>query len=306
MISSDFELPGTGWKPEKKSRKDLNIEHDQVMPLLEQLPLQHYLQERKKLPASVDLRRWSTGVKFQGGFNTCAAHVVATLLGYFEKRAYGRHVPPSRLFLYKVAKNFLQETGDDGVYIRQVMGVLSAVGVPPEKYWPYLKPGTLKKPNSVDARIDVEPTPFCYAVASDYKAIKYYRLDHDKTVDSAALLRRARSHLASQLPFAFGIPLYPSITHATISGKIPYPEQGEKAIGNHAVVAMGYSDNELVENASGTKTRGALLVQNSWSKKWGREGFGWLPYEYITGGLANDFWSLTHADWLDTAKFKRR
>src|SRR4029079_7943803 len=81
------------------------------------------LAKRRRLPKRVDLRQWAGPVYFQGGFNTCNAHVVAGLLTYFETRAFDRCEPPSRLFLYKVAKNFLQTADDTGVYIRQVMGV---------------------------------------------------------------------------------------------------------------------------------------------------------------------------------------
>jgi hypothetical protein len=33
-------------------------------------------------------------------------------------------------------------------------------------------------------------------------------------------------------------------------------------------------------------------------------GYGWLPYHYITEGLADDFWSLVKADFVDTDIFK--
>src|SRR6185295_19104498 len=74
---------------------------------------------KKRMPAKVDLSQWAGPVQFQGGFNTCNAHVVAGLVTYFEKKAHGNDIAPSRLFLYKVAKNFLQQNDDSsGVYIR--------------------------------------------------------------------------------------------------------------------------------------------------------------------------------------------
>ena len=33
-------------------------------------------------------------------------------------------------------------------------------------------------------------------------------------------------------------------------------------------------------------------------------GYGWLPYDYVLKGLANDFWSLVQADFVDTDLFK--
>ena len=134
--------------------------------------------------------------------------------------------------------------------------------------------------------------------------MSYYRLDEDTDMNGNVLLRIARSHLASQLPFAFGFPLYSSIMQSMQSGKIPFPTDKDTHVGNHAVVAMGYSDSVTVKNAEGNTTKGALLIQNSWSKDWGDNGFGWLPYAFVTQGLAQDFWSLTQADWFDGSKFQ--
>jgi C1A family cysteine protease len=32
-------------------------------------------------------------------------------------------------------------------------------------------------------------------------------------------------------------------------------------------------------------------------------GYGWLPYDYVTRGLAVDWWSLLKEAWIDTGKF---
>jgi C1A family cysteine protease len=37
---------------------------------------------------------------------------------------------------------------------------------------------------------------------------------------------------------------------------------------------------------------------------WGENGYGWLPYEYVLKGLADDWWSLLKNEWVDTGKFK--
>ncbi|MEM1412189.1 MAG: C1 family peptidase [Pseudomonadota bacterium] len=303
MNASVFEL-GTGWVPETHSKQDLHHAHEHVTPHLERLGVHAASRLGHRLPAKADLRRWATPVRFQGGYNTCSAHVVAALLGYFEKRAEGRYVAPSRLFLYKAAKNFLRESGDNGTYIRQVMGVLRALGAPPEKYWPYLKAGTMKAPRRDDPRIDAEPTAFCYAIAGDYKAVNYYRLDRPDQPDPEALLQRARAHLAAGLPFAFGFPLLPSLALSVRSGRLLPPKDGEQPIGNHAVVAMGYSDRVVIgDPAKGyPKTRGAFLIQNSWSRDWGEQGFGWLPYAFVREGLCADFWTLVKAEWVDLGR----
>ena len=57
------------------------------------------------------------------------------------------------------------------------------------------------------------------------------------------------------------------------------------------MVAVGYDDKETV---------GALFIRNSW----GEEGYGWLPYEYILRGLAEDLWSVLKKEWIDTSQFQ--
>lgn len=293
---------GTGWMPDPPDARDLTPAHPRMKAELGRLGILRLLQRPKRIPPRVDLRQWAGPVYFQGGFDTCAAHVVAGLLAYFENKARGREVAASRLFLYKVAKNFLQTTDDTGVYIRQVMGVLKLIGAPPERYWPYPDPGTYTQPRTSDPLLAAEPSAFCYAVAADYQAVTYYRLDQEG-VDPSRLLRLARAHLASQVPFAFGFPLFPSILGAKTTGLVPAPAAGEQSVANHAVIAVGYDDSLQIGEGP-TATTGALLFKNSWSDAWGQQGYGWLPYEYILQGRTRDFWTLTRAEWTDTGAFQ--
>ena len=59
------------------------------------------------------------------------------MIEYFEKRADGKYIDASRLFLYKVTRNLLNFKGDTGAFLRSAMGAITLFGVPPEEYWPY-------------------------------------------------------------------------------------------------------------------------------------------------------------------------
>jgi C1A family cysteine protease len=103
----------------------------------------------------------------------------------------------------------------------------------------------------------------------------------------------------------FGFTVYSSHVQAAKTRKIPYPTQGEKTVGGHAIVAAGCDDKMKIKNSTGgaKETTGALLVRNSWSTGWGDKGYGWLPYEYVLKGLADDWRSLLKNEWIDTGNF---
>jgi C1A family cysteine protease len=239
------------------------------------------------------LRPWCSPMEDQQTIGSCTAHAGVGLVEYFERRAFGKHIDASRLFLYKVTRNLLKWTGDTGAFLRSTMYALTLFGVPPEEYYPY---------NIAD--LDKEPSAFCYAFAQSYQAISYYRLDPPGTARDA-LLARIKTELSKGLPSMFGFTVYSSISQGNTTGKIPYPTRGERVEGGHAIDAVGYDDNLKIKNTNpgGIETTGALLIRNSWGTGWGSAGYGWLPYKYVLDGLATDWWSLIKSEWIDTGQF---
>lgn len=235
------------------------------------------------LPASVDLRKGCSPIENQQDLGSCTAHAAIGLLEYYERKAFGKHVDASRLFLYKVTRRLLGWKGDTGAYLRTAMQALVLFGAPPEKYWPY----TVSK-------FEDEPDAFCYQFASNYQTVQYYRLDPPGT-PAEKLLLTIKQLLASGMPSMFGFTVYSSLGDGP---DIPFPTSKDKVDGGHAVMVVGYDDKHRIGNATG-----AIMIRNSWGLDWGSQGYGWLPYQYVLEGLATDWWSLVRAEFADIKPF---
>lgn len=281
-----------GWRPDFPDFRDYTLTSESVEPIYSKAGVLET--SESTLPKAVDLRKWCSPVEDQGELGSCTANAGVGMVEYFERKAFGKHIDASRLFLYKATRNLMHETGDTGGYLRVTMGALALFGAPPEEYWPYDV-----------GKFDDEPPSFCYAFAQSYKSLKYVRLDPvDKQPEK--VLAQIKANLAASLPSMFGFTVYSSITQADKQGgKIPFPSKGEKIEGGHAIMAVGYDDSLTVTNQDdGSETTGAIMIRNSWGTEWGDEGYGWLPYEYVLKGLAEDWWTLIKGEWVDTGAFK--
>lgn len=281
---------GMGWIPDYPDFRDYTEETEEVKSVIGM----SRISKGKSSPVSVDLREWCSPIEDQGALGSCTAHAGVGVIEYYERKSFGRHIDASRLFLYKVTRNLMKMKGDTGAYLRTTMGAMVLFGVPPEEYWPY---------GEDEKEFDKEPPAFCYAFAQNYQTVKYFR--HDPPGSKAdKVLGKVKAYLMKGHPAMFGFTVYNSIEQAGSTGKIPFPSRKEKIEGGHAIVAVGYDDKMKIKNKYGkTETTGALLIRNSWGKGWGEGGYGWLPYEYILRGLAEDFWSVLKKEWIETGQF---
>lgn len=300
-IPETNEILGTGWLPPLPDLRDYTEEEPNITEIAQKLGIIAKRGRLLSLPADVDLRSWCSPIENQGRLGSCTAHAAVGVVEYFERRAFGKHIESSRLFVYKATRNLMGVVGDTGAWLRNTMGALVLCGIAPEKYWPY----TDRKQPDQEPYFDLEPPAFVYAVADNYEALRYFCHDPlDRNVPTSSVLATVKRYLAAGIPSMFGFFGFPSFNQSNVRGGIPYPCPGERAQWGHAIVALGYDDNKKIKNLRCNKeTKGALLIRNSWGTAWGDNGYGWLPYDYVLNRLALDFWSLLCMEWVDTKQF---
>ena len=280
----EIAAPGLGWHRDLPDPRDWTPQSDSVLELLE--GLKTIGPSPRKPAAKVDLREFFPTPYDQGPLNSSTIHACTGLVQYFQRRVHGQIAfDPSRLFLYYCTRKLMGLVGDSGASFRKTFQALIQFGAPPEKFWPY-------DPD----RFDDSPDAFLFTYHAEYRNLHYVRLDPPNKTGNE-VLGTVRQFLAAGFPCVCGFPVPVSST-SPFDADIRYRPRFDSFWGGQGVVVVGYDDRRQ------RGTRGALLIRNSWGCGWGEEGYGWLPYAYVTNRLAVDFWTVTRADWLSSGEFQ--
>ena len=202
-------------------------------------------------------------VQDQGNEGSCVFHAITSAMEYEEIDSHGNLTMLSRAFPYynyrKSQGDIQDDTGaDPAVALKQ----FAQIGTCREDIWPYIPENFAQ-----------EPTPEAYANAADYRVLKYFGL---------ASLGDMLNCIASGWGFVCGISVYQSF-EAAADGIIPMPDPDESFLGGHMIYVGGGYDRH----------KKAFKFQNSWGTAWGQDGFGWLPFDYLTNrNLASDFFTI--------------
>jgi C1A family cysteine protease len=256
------------------------VRHSRVRRLLERVR-----GSTQTPPASVDWREYCLPAQDQLDLATSSAHACIGLFQYFERRATGQVITPSRLFLHANAQRLSGcEGARAGSGLRMTLTAAVRFGLPPERFWPY-DPAVLGR----------SPDPYLYSFNSEYRDVRYIRVDAAMQ-SGGQTLEAVKSLLAGGFVCALGFGVPSSLTN---EGEIPFPSRFDSIRTGHAVTAVGYDDDLRIRSS-----RGALLIRSSWGTKWGQDGYGWLPYRYVTDHLAADIWTALRSKWLRSGEFR--
>ncbi len=242
---------GYGWVPDLPDHRDILYSAVRKIPA--------------KLPPKVDLRPQCSPVEDQGQLGSCTGNALAGALEFLERKDGVPFVDASRLFIYyneRVIEHSVKS--DAGAMIRDGIKTLAKQGVCSEKKWPY-----------VISKFAVKPSSACYKDAAKRQITSYQRI---------LTLDEMRTCLADGFPFVFGFTVYESFESQQVAntGVLQMPKSNEKVVGGHAVLAVGYDDNQK-----------RFTVRNSWGMDWGMSGYFTMPYAYLADrNLSDDLWTI--------------
>jgi hypothetical protein len=222
-------------------------------------------------PAAVDYTAEMGPVRDQGQENSSVGFAVAAALEYQVWKISKKRVTISPRYIYYEARLKLGtgKLADSGAVLRDAIEVVATRGAVAEDVWPFRQGEVNAKP------------PMKVEVAERYRITRYQLLRNVPEL-KAALLRTG--------PVVGGFLAYGETFGGDNSGLAAMPKPGEVSFGSHAVCFVGFDDRTQ-----------RLKFKNSWTAKWGENGYGYLPYEYANRFLS-EAWEIMVADPKDGPK----
>jgi C1A family cysteine protease len=211
-----------------------------------------------KLPTTYDLRPEMPPIRDQGNQGSCSAQTASEMKEWQERANMGYEKYMSPQFIYNLRENYEEE----GMTPRDTMKILNKIGVVYEKNYTYGKIERLD-PSSMSLELLNE--------AARYIISGYAR------INSVEGLKKA---LFTNGPCYMAFPVYNP--EKWEFWKPDYA--GQKALGGHAVSAVGWLKN-------------SFIIRNHWTDQWADNGYTYL--KFTDWGMQWEAWTTIDADSLE-------
>ena len=222
-----------------------------------------------------DLIKYISHVYDQGSLNSCTANALCSAYGLELMRQSEKsnktykYFDSSRLFLFYNSRLFDRKTDEStGVALRDTFKAMKKYGVCTEALWPY-----------DEQNVSLEPSTSCYQEGLGNSIENYAHLSQN--------IDQFRASLKAGYPICFLFEIYSSFwkLENNTTGLMSVPTKDEirqEEPSLHAVLAVGYDDDAQL-----------ITVLNSWGRRFGDDGYFYMPYEYILNKKrAFDFWKI--------------
>lgn len=280
MTSGKTQFVGRGWQRDLPDPRDVSYEDAAV-----QISLSSVDRKLDHLPLQVDLSRDADGFELstpsdQGQLHVSSAMTCAALLEYFQRRCLLQDFVGSAAFVYRMTKRMQGLEGNVPTGLRDSLKVIARFGLPPT----YLLPD--RSLGDTELLSDLCLLGFQDAVRN----MIYFRIAAE-TDPWDDVLHRIKRFLAAGFPVTLGFSM-PRGTADT--GFVPYRPKYDSYSGGQSVLVVGYDDTLR------HRQLGSLRIRGCWGPQWGQNGYGWLPYWYVSRGLAHDFWTAIGPAWSNS------
>lgn len=266
QLESTEEVDASDMQSKRRLTKDGFVFDDVRYRLLgdkEEEPLAEVYDPGTTTPLkAVDLRQFFSPVKDQGPIGSCTTFAITSIYEYLLKKNKAEDPDLSERFVF-YNTNVRSNQTDEGATFRSVIDAISQYGICNEDDCPY----------STDMEVvKAEPSEDAFQKAQNHKIVeaKMVEVNH-KSITSA---------LTQGYPVAISLKLYNSFGSG-YEGYELLPPQEEIDAGeymNHAMVVCGYSEEDRI-----------YIVRNSWGKRFGDNGYCYIPFSYIDNPELNSF-----------------
>ena len=220
-------------------------------------------EELKAAVQPTDLRPVDSPILDQGKEGSCTGHALTGNCQFLELKHKIPFVALSRQFVY-YNERALEGTvkSDSGAQLRNGIKALKKFGICTEALWGYDPCDMFTKPSDA-----------AYADALNRRIAVYAKL---------ASLDEMKACLFAGYPFVGGFPVFESMEtdDCMRTGYIPIPQDGEKVLGGHAIMIVGYTAD------------GYLIMRNSWGTAVGDKGYFYMPFFFVEQNLMVDCWTV--------------